>query len=472
LLAFTLLIALGRWCTTLTFTTPFARRLDEFLKNIEADELKKGETKEKSAKFAEGKAQKKVPTWLTELDSLGLVDNEMYSQFIQTAVQKRDLDEARTWAEKARAEGCPLTEEDLRFFIKDALTSNDADFATLWLQQLLTSEDIAPESKKKIGLLAVFLIARQKGFHQARNMLAEGGEEPSHWLRNKARWLLEILRAERGGLAALGARLDDALQAGVEADHGVFRYLLYEALKLPDLAQVSKWFDKAVRHGVVPETPIVNHIIGEVSKDSGFSGAEEWYERATAAGVRPNVYTYKYLIQAAAKSGNPEAPALWFHKSLEAGVAPDVVTFNTLINAAAKAGKLEDAVKWFNMALSMSIRPDMLTYNMVLAAAAQAGDVPAARKWFGLLLEDGFKPDVVSYNSLMKALMKTARTREVEELFWQMKADRIQPDVVTVSTMRWALGRQRVKELLQDAELLSESEVLDWQGGQIASAAA
>lgn len=66
----------------------------------------------------------------------------------------------------------------------------------------------------------------------------------------------------------------------VEADHSVFRYLLYEALKVgmwvpcvelkhrikrdptpptcqvPDFEYVTKWFTKAVRHGVVPETPI------------------------------------------------------------------------------------------------------------------------------------------------------------------------------------------------------------------------
>lgn len=127
----------------------------------------------------------------------------------------------------------------------------------------------------------------------------------------------------------------------------------------------------------------------------------------------------------------------------------------------------------------------MLTYNMVLAAAAQAHfkelldeqsiasggrcrrggamvqeDVrgpfmPLFGASFGHSqansepfpwCQDGFVPDIVSYNSLMKALMKTARTRDVEELFWQMKVASVDPDVVTIKTMRWALGRQRVKE--------------------------
>lgn len=110
-------------------------------------------------------------------------------------------------------------------------------------------------------------------------------------------------------------------------------------------------------------------------------------------------------------------------------------------------------------------------------ASPQAGDAVAAEQWFKKMSEallclfellfasfrcllghsqanselfpwcqDGFVPDIVSYNSLMKALMKTARTRDVEELFWQMKVASVDPDVVTIKTMRWALGRQRVKE--------------------------
>eukprot|EP00434_Breviolum_minutum_P028166 symbB.v1.2.024920.t1/scaffold2392.1/size80309/3 len=301
------------------------------------------------------------------------------------------------------------------------------------------------------------------GFGTLHDILEQSGEQPNHWIRNKSRWLLEILRATRtGGLKRLGERLDDALQVGVEADHSVFRYLLYEALKVPDLEYVTKWFEKAVRHGVVPETPIVNHIIGEVSKLEGLTAAEEWFEKATMAGVKPNVYTYKYLIQAA--SVEERDPETWFRRSLAAGIAPDVVTFNTLINAAAKKGKLSEAVDWFHMALSMSVRPDMLTYNMVLAAAAQAGDSLAAEQWFNKMTKDGFAPDIVSYNSLMKALMKTARTRDVEELFWKMKMNSVLPDVVTIKTMRWALGRQRVKELLEDADLLAEQ----WSDEQLA----
>lgn len=128
---------------------------------------------------------------------------------------------------------------------------------------------------------------------------------------------------------------------------------------------------------------------------------------------------------------------------------------------------MSNAVDWFHMALSMSVRPDMLTYNMVLAAAAQAGDALAAEQWFDRMSKDGFVPDIVSYNSLMKALMKTARTRDVEELFWQMKMNSVMPDVVTLKTMRWALGRQRVKELLSDADLLAEQ----WSDEQMAGVA-
>ncbi|CAK8994364.1 unnamed protein product [Durusdinium trenchii] len=144
------------------------------------------------------------------------------------------------------------------------------------------------------------------GFGVLHDLLLKGGEEPSRWLRNKA-WRVvtefcgtrrrikrcltgtvnqiedSLLRIPTCNILA-GRRLDDALQVGarnlqgptapatreekksilkVEADHSVFRYLLYEALKVPDFEYVTKWFTKAVRHGVVPETPIVNHIIGE-----------------------------------------------------------------------------------------------------------------------------------------------------------------------------------------------------------------
>lgn len=414
----------------------------------------------------ESKSSKKVPQWLSELDDLGFVDSGTYRQFIDTAMEMGKLDEAKTWAEKARVEGKPLSAEDLQSLISEALTKDDAAAAQLWLEQTLLKQDLSTREKQTICFLAVFLIARKMGFQVLHDILEIHGEQPNHWIRNKSRWLLEILRATRsGGLERLGERLDDALQVGVEADHSVFRYVLYEALKVPDLAYVTKWFDKAVLHGVVPETPIVNHIIGEVAKIEGFAAAEEWFEKATSAGVKPNVYTYKYLIQAA--SVEERDPEKWFRRLLAAGIAPDVVTFNTLINAAAKKGKLSNAVDWFHMALSMSVRPDMLTYNMVLAAAAQAGDALAAEQWFDRMSKDGFVPDIVSYNSLMKALMKTARTRDVEELFWQMKMNSVMPDVVTLKTMRWALGRQRVKELLSDADLLAEQ----WSDEQMAGVA-
>ncbi|CAK9030504.1 unnamed protein product [Durusdinium trenchii] len=439
-------------------TTPFARRLDEYLKTTSETSL------DKPLKDSKLLSNKKVPKWLSELDDLGFVDSDTYRQFIDTAVAKGSLDEARTWAEKARAQGMPLTAQDLQSLISQALTTNDADAAKLWLEQTLSTEELTTHQKQKICFLAVFLVARKMGFGVLHDLLLKGGEEPSRWLRNKARWLLEILRATRSdGLEELGRRLDDALQVGVEADHSVFRYLLYEALKVPDFEYVTKWFTKAVRHGVVPETPIVNHIIGEVAKMQGLAAAEEWFEKATRAGVKPNVYTYKYLMQAASKEDR--GPERWFRSSLAAGIHPDVVTFNTLINAAAKKGNLDEAVSWFHMALSMSVRPDMLTYNMVLAAAAQAGDGNAAQKWFNKMQEDGFLPDIVSYNSFMKALMKSARTRDVEELFWKMKAASVSPDVVTIKTMRWALGRQRVKELLHDADLLSEQ----WSDEQMAA---
>jgi len=453
----------GLYFTTIMFTTPFARRLNRFLQEVEAEKAK-AETKEKSVRQ---KKKAKGPAWLSELDSLGLVDSDIYADFVQKAVAKGDIEEARTWVSRVEAEGKMFSEADLRAYIGAALTSNDAVAAKLWLEQTLASKEIAPAQKKKIGLMAVFLIARQHGFGTVHDILEDGGEEPSEWIRNKSRWLLEILRDERRkGLDWLGERLDDALQVGVEADHSVFRYLLYEALKLPDFEYVNKWFEKAIRYGVVPETPIMNHIIGEAAKESGLTAAEAWFEAATKVGVKPNVYTYKYLIQAATQVEDAKAPEKWFKRSLEAGVAPDVVTFNTLINAAAKEGDLAAAERWFNMALSMTIRPDLVSYNMVLAAAAQAGDAPAARKWFAQLMEDGFEPDIVSYNSLMKALMKTARTGEVEELFWQMKVAEIEPDVVTIKTMRWALGRERVKELLQDAELV------EWPDSHLSGAVA
>ena len=449
----------GFWYyAAMMFTTPFARRLDEYLKTSDKTSLEKPLKESKSS-------SKKVPKWFSELDDLGFVDTDMYRQFLETAVDKGRLDEAKTWAEKARAEG-KLSAEVLQSLISKALTKDDASAAKLWLEQTLLTEELSTSKKQKICFLAVFLVARKMGFGTLHDILEQSGEQPNHWIRNKSRWLLEILRATRtGGLKRLGERLDDALQVGVEADHSVFRYLLYEALKVPDLEYVTKWFEKAVRHGVVPETPIVNHIIGEVSKLEGLTAAEEWFEKATMAGVKPNVYTYKYLIQAA--SVEERDPETWFRRSLAAGIAPDVVTFNTLINAAAKKGKLSEAVDWFHMALSMSVRPDMLTYNMVLAAAAQAGDSLAAEQWFNKMTKDGFAPDIVSYNSLMKALMKTARTRDVEELFWKMKMNSVLPDVVTIKTMRWALGRQRVKELLEDADLLAEQ----WSDEQLAGVA-
>ena len=36
-----------------------------------------------------------MPKWLDELDDLGLVDSETYRQFIDTAMEKGSLDEAR-----------------------------------------------------------------------------------------------------------------------------------------------------------------------------------------------------------------------------------------------------------------------------------------------------------------------------------------------------------------------------------------
>ncbi|CAK8994266.1 unnamed protein product [Durusdinium trenchii] len=257
--AFAGLAGIGFWYyAAVMFTTPFARRLDEYLKTTSETSL------DKPLKDSKLLSNKKVPKWLSELDDLGFVDSDTYRQFIDTAVAKGSLDEARTWAEKARAQGMPLTAQDLQSLISQALTTNDADAAKLWLEQTLSTEELTTHQKQKICFLAVFLVARKMGFGVLHDLLLKGGEEPSRWLRNKARWLLEILRATRSdGLEELGRRLDDALQVGVEADHSVFRYLLYEALKVPDFEYVTKWFTKAVRHGVVPETPIVNHIIGE-----------------------------------------------------------------------------------------------------------------------------------------------------------------------------------------------------------------
>ncbi|CAJ1370978.1 unnamed protein product [Effrenium voratum] len=158
---------------------------------------------EKAAKVGkEVKPGKKVPKWLTELDDLGLVVPGTYRDFIDIALEKGALDEARTWAEKAREEGNPLTPEDLQSLINKALTKTNAEAAKLWLEEALKMEELSTQDKMKTTFLAVFLVARKLGFGVLRDLLEEGGEEPSRWLRNKAR--LRVFAARN--FAARGKR--------------------------------------------------------------------------------------------------------------------------------------------------------------------------------------------------------------------------------------------------------------------------
>eukprot|EP00931_Biecheleriopsis_adriatica_P086265 TRINITY_DN60974_c0_g1_i1.p1 TRINITY_DN60974_c0_g1~~TRINITY_DN60974_c0_g1_i1.p1 ORF type:complete len:468 (+),score=125.87 TRINITY_DN60974_c0_g1_i1:35-1438(+) len=401
----------------------------------------------------------RAPKWLSELDNLGLVDSAdstMYRQFIDTAVKNKNLAEAKSWAQQAAAQNS-FSAEDL----EDLCTKtrkHSPEVAKLWLEVGL--EEFSSQAQS-VCRQAFEIMVLTEGFAAARSWLEQNGVEASVWMQSQGDVLLSLLRQQGGDLLKAGKILEEALEAGVSPDHSIYKYLLYEAIRVSDFTYISRWFDSALEYGIMPGAPIINNIIGEAAKLNGLAAAEEWFYTATRLGFQANVYTYKYLIQAATQDSDPHAPERWFHRSIEAGVEPDIVTFNTLINAAAKAGDLPAAESWFEMAISFGVRPQVRTYNMLLAAAAKAGEIFAAEHWFTRLSEDGLDPDNVSFNSYMKALMKSARTQEVEELFWKMKASGVDPDDCTVSTLHWALGRQRTSALLKDADLLKDYSSLE-----------
>lgn len=399
----------------------------------------------------------KAPRWFNELQGLGLeADSSTYTALIDTAVRSGDLEEGRRWLEKATQDGASLDRDSVRAFLEGAAGREDLVATKFWLDQSLASG--MPLSDTAANA-AVFLIAKKEGMAMVKTMLSQADLDPSTWLRGEAAMMNGLIRrVMNGNVPSFGSAermYEECLSAGVEPDGDTFRILITEAVNLGELKLAARWFGRSVERGVLPHVSTLNAIIGEAARVSGLARAEHWFEKARAAGLAPNVYTFKYMIQAATKDSDEQAPERWYNRSIDMGVAPDTVTFNTLINAAAKRGRLGEAEGWFEVASAAGVQPDTVTFNTLIAAAVRPPlrDLAAGLKWFERLGEAGLDYDVVTFNTVMSAAMKSARTALVEDLFRQMQERDVEPDAVTMKTMRWALGRTRVQELLRDLEV-------------------
>jgi len=382
----------------------------------------------------------------------------MYQRMLDSAVRRQDWKDAESWIGQIRESGGNIGSKFLLPHIEAWLGGRRGIAeGKFWVKQaLIAGEDVNATTIESV----LRPMLRDWRWKDAEQWLVEAGLDPLPYLNATGRMetfygffysnvVHDYRRAEE--------RLEQLLSVkGIREEEvcteRVISFLIVSAISAGLFERADHWFGKAASAGTRVKTETMNYIIREAAK-KGLSEAEVWFGKACLAGFDPDVKSFTAVINAATHDEDAQAAERWYNRSIQMHVAPDAVTFKLLMNQAARRRDLAGAERWFAAAEEAGVDVDIRCYNALISTAAGTGNFALTEKWFERVRKDGLEPNLMTFSTFIAAAMKAARPQRVEELFWEMLGFGIQPDSTILGTMRFALGRGKLSQLCQEAEL-------------------